>query len=647
MKKLLFVMTCVSMFSLSVWAKSPKSPFDDLSADEIKNVIHIIKDSGKFDSDIRFPVIRQKEPAKALWLKGEANDHRQAYAAIFDFKKSLMTEIVVDLKSEKILSTKDLPGIKPPVLIEEYERARKLVLSNEEWKKAILSRGLKIEDVLVDVWAPGLMRAAELKPGQRLLRGVTYIKKHGKNFYSRPVEGVLATVDLSQNKVISVLDVGAKPIAPMSKEFDEASNGPIDQSLKPLISSQPNGPSYQIDGQEITWSKWKFRYSMDPLQGLQIQQVRFDDGTKERSILYKISLAEMLVPYGDPQKTWSFRNAFDVGEYGLGKTLHPLELGKDVPAIAQLLDVVLSDDLGNEPITIKGVAIYEKDGGLLWKHRNAENGDTDLRKNRQLVMTFMTTIGNYDYGINYIFNLDGTIKIDVQLTGILLAKGTEITQNPCIAGCNPLVEKLVLAPNHQHFFNFRIDFDVDGAAGNTPAEMNVEAIKSRKENPDGNGFAMINTVLATEKNAQRNLHLPTARKWKVFNRESKNSLGHPRGYALMPEESAVPYLTPDNQIRKRAQFINHHAWFTAFNDDEMSAAALFPTTAPMGEGLPKYIANDEKLDGQDVVMWYTFGVTHVPRPEEWPIMNVHHTGFTLMPVNFFSENQGMKVPEKY
>lgn len=644
MKKLLFITTCVLMFSLSVFAHHP---FDDLDADEVKNVIKIIKSSGKFDNDIRFPVIKQNPPAKAAWLKGDVKDYRQAYAAIFDYKKSMMTEIIVDLKSEKILSTKDLPGIKPPVLIEEYERARKLVLANEDWKKAILSRGLKIEDVLVDIWAPGLMSPAEQKPGQRLLRGVTYIKKFGRNFYSRPVEGVLATVDLSQNKVVSVWDLGAKPIAPASKEFDEKSNEPIDTSLKPLISSQPKGASFKIDGQEITWFKWKFRYSMDPLQGLQIHQVRFNDGEKDRTIIYKMALAEMLVPYGDPQKTWSFRNAFDVGEYGIGKTLHPLVSGKDVPSTAQLLDVVLADDLGNDPTTIKGAAIYEKDGGLLWKHRNAENGDTDIRRNRQLVMTFMSTIGNYDYGINYIFNLDGTIKVDVQLTGILLAKGTEATVNPCIAGCNPLVEKNILAPNHQHFFNFRVDFDIDDAKGNTAAEMNVEAIKNKKENPDGNGFAMINTVLETEKKAQRDLHLPTARKWKVFNRESKNSLGHPRGYALMPEESAVPYLIKENQIRKRAQFINHHAWFTAFNDEEMSAAALFPTTAPIGEGLPKYIANDEKLDGQDVVMWYTFGVTHVPRPEEWPMMNVHHTGFAIMPVNFFSENPAMKVPESY
>lgn len=632
------------MFSSSVWAKNP---FDDLDSSEIKKVIKLIKESGKYNDDIRFPVIKQKEPAKAQWLKGEANDHRQAYAAIFDFKKSLMTEIIVDLKNDKILSSKDLPGIKPPVLIEEYERARKLVLVNEDWKKAILSRGLKIEDVLVDIWAPGLMSKAEQKPGQRLLRGVTYVKKFGRNFYSRPVEGVLATVDLSQNKVITVWDLGAKPIAPLSKEFNEAANEPLEQSLKPLITTQPKGPSYKIDGQEITWSKWKFRYSMDPLQGLQIHQVRFNDGEKDRSILFKMSLAEMLVPYGDPNKNWSFRNAFDVGEYGLGKTLHPLEAGKDVPAYADLLDVVLSDDLGNEPITIKGAAIYEKDGGLLWKHRNAENGETDIRKNRQLVMTFMTTIGNYDYGINYIFNLDGTIKVDVQLTGILLAKGTEMTVNPCIAGCNPLVEKNILAPNHQHFFNFRIDFDIDQAAGNTPAEMNVEAIKNRKENPDGNGFAMINTILTSEKNACRNLNIPTARKWKVINRGSKNALGHPRGYALMPEESAVPYLTKDNQIRKRAQFVNHHAWFTVFNDDEISAAALYPTTAPIGEGLPKYIANDEKLEEKDVVMWYSFGVTHVPRPEEWPMMNVHHTGFMLIPVNFFAENQAMKIPEKY
>lgn len=623
-------------------------PFDDLSADEIAAAVKIVRDSGQFSEDVRFPVVKRQEPKKAAWLAGQANDQRQAYLAIFDFKSSVMSEVVVDLKTKKLISNSQMPGIKPPVLAEEYGRARELARADERWRSAMKKRGFDPEKVFLDPWAPGLMSKEEMKPGQRLIRVVSYkVEENGKaakNVYSRPIEGVVVTVDLSKKKVVSVWDVETVPVAEGFKEFGSAAQKQADPPLALLETKMPNGPSFKIDGQEISWRHWKFRYSMDPMQGLQLLHVRFDDHGVERSVAYKLSLAEMLVPYGNSLKTWSFRNAFDVGEYGIGKALHPMVAGQDVPSYATLLDTTVADDLGGPAQMMKGMAIYERDAGLLWKHRNSENGDVDIRRARQLVMTFMTTVGNYDYGVNYVFNLDGSIKVDVQLTGILLSKGTDMERNPCDVGCQPLVEKYVMTPPHQHFFNFRIDLDIDGVK-NRAAEMNVHAIPKGKNNPDGNAFEMVNTVLLSEKKGVRDVDFTSARKWKVFNMDSRNDINHPRGYALMPEETAFPYLHPTSQMRQRAKFIEHQMWFTAYNDDETSGGHRYPTTAPAGEGLPKYVANDDSLDNKDVVMWYTFGVTHIPHPEEWPIMSVHHTGFTLMPLNFFSENPTMALPE--
>lgn len=626
-------------------ASAAKHAFDDLSAEEIAAAVKIVRDTGKFSSDVRFPVVKRQEPKKGDWLSGKAKDQRQAYVAVFDFKSSLMSELTLDLKAKQLLSKKDLPGIKPPLLLEEYDRARQIAKADPRWQQAMKKRGFaNLDDVFLDIWAPGLIRPEENKPGQRLLRGVSY-KKEGKNVYGRPIDGVIVTVDLSQKKVVSVWDIEMPPVAAGSKQFGVDQQTKLDPPLARLESKMPDGPSFKIDGQEISWNHWKFRYSMDPMQGLQLFHVRYVDEGQERSVIYKLSLADMLVPYGIPEKTWSFRAAFDVGEYGLGKTLHPLVAGQDVPMHAALLDTPVADDLGGEAQVIKGAAIYERDAGILWKHRNAENGDTDLRHARQLVVTFMTTIGNYDYGINYIFGLDGSIRVETQLTGILLAKGTAMERNPCDAGCEPLAEKYILTPQHQHFFNFRIDFDIDGAKGNRAAETNVHAIPKGPENPDGNAFELVNTMLTREKNSARDVDFKSARKWKVYNTDSRNALNHPRGYALFPEETAFSYMHPSNQIRQRARFVEHQAWFTAFKDDESSAAHPYPTTAPAGAGLPKYISNNESLNGADVVMWYTFGVTHIPHPEEWPIMNTHRTGFTIQPMNFFSQNPAIGVRE--
>jgi primary-amine oxidase len=234
--------------------------------------------------------------------------------------------------------------------------------------------------------------------------------------------------------------------------------------------------------------------------------------------------------------------------------------------------------------------------------------------------------------------MDGTIHVEPQLTGILLAKGSNLATSPCVSGCKPLVEKNVLAPPHQHFFNFRIDFDIDGATPNRAAEVDVRAVPKGPANPDGNAFEAVVHELLREKDAVRDPNPAAARKWKVFNSKVTNAIGHPTGYALVPAETAVTYLRADNQIRRRARFIEHAAWFTVYHDEELSAAARYPTTAPEGEGLPSHVADNESLRDQDIVMWYTFGVTHVPRPEEWPVMNAYRTGFTLMPMNFFSRN---------
>jgi primary-amine oxidase len=621
-----------------------KHAFDDLSVEEVKRAVDIIRKSGKFDAEVRFPLLRRQDPPKKEWLSGAARDQRLAYAVVFDYKKGLLSEVQVDLGQGKMIDVKERPGSKPPLLIEEYDRAREIVRADKRWQNAMKSRGFEdFDDLFLDVWGPGLVAKEIDLPKRRLLRIMTYTKRKGKNVYSRPIEGVLVTVDLVSKSVVDFLDLGKIPVAEGIREFNREANTPNLPALKPLIIKQDSGPSFKLNGQLVEWAQWKFRFSMDPMRGAQLYHVTYRDGDQDRSVLYKMSLTEMLVPYADPDETWSFRNAFDVGEYGLGKTAHPLKKGEDVPENAVLLDAVIPSDVGAEPAIIPGaVAIFERDAGILWKHRDSESGQTDIRRARELVLMFLTTIGNYDYGISYIFHLDGSIQVEAQLTGILLPKGSSMTKNPCTSGCQSLVEKNIIAPNHQHFFNFRIDLDVDSANGNSAVEEDVVAVAKGTKSPDGNAFIATNRWIKSEKDGKRNYAPDLARKWKVVNLGKPNSLGHMSGYLLKPGETAKPYLHPSSPIRKRAKFVDHPVWFTAYGDGEESGAGNFPTSTAEGEGLPKFISDNQSLHKQDVVLWYTFGVTHVPRPEEWPIMNLQKTGFTLMPVNFFSENPAMK-----
>ena len=636
---------CATLGPSASLAPRAAHPLDDLTPDEIRVATKAVRDSGRFTEGARFPIVMAKEPDKSRLAAGGAVP-RQAMLAVFEPRQGALWEVTVDLPAGRIADAARVPDAQPPILMDEYEELERIVKADDRWKAAMARRGItNLDDVAVDGWAAGVLSPAERQSNLRLMRGLAYYRGGGiQNHYARPIEGVVATVDMSKGVVIEVTDDETPPVASGAQELSEKANAPLRAGLKPLLSQMPEGVSFEVSGQEIRWQNWRFRYSIQAMKGLVLYDVRYEDRGRVRPILHKVALAEMLVPYSDARKSWSFRNAFDVGEYGTGRTAHTLDPLVDVPPHAAFFDGHFATDTG-EPETIeRAAAVYERDGGLLWKHHDEKNEVMHARRARQLVVTFMTTVGNYDYGINYIFHQDGVLDVEVELTGILLAQGSPLERDPCAPSCHAMVERHIVAPPHQHFFSFRVDFDVDGLE-NTPVEANAVAVGPGAANPDGNAFGLAERVLRTEKGAVGHVDHATHRAWKVVNPRVRNDLGHPVGYALVPGVNSAPYLLPDAQMRQRAGFIEHHIWFTRYREGEDSSAGPYPNQGPPGRGLPAWIADDEALEGQDLVAWYTFGVTHFPRPEEWPVMNVTRAGFRIMPVHFFSRNPAMDLPE--
>jgi primary-amine oxidase len=142
----------------------------------------------------------------------------------------------------------------------------------------------------------------------------------------------------------------------------------------------------------------------------------------------------------------------------------------------------------------------------------------------------------------------------------------------------------------------------------------------------------------------RNLNMQTARVWKVVNRSVKNGVGQPVGYALIPEENAVPYAGLESSMRKRAGFLNSQLWVTPYDPAERYAAGEYVSQSHGGDGLVRWVKANRPIDGKDIVLWYTLGVTHVPRSEDWPVMPVVHTGFKLVPTGFFDRNPALDLP---
>jgi primary-amine oxidase len=583
-------------------------------------------------------VLCLNEPPKAAVLAGTGT-RREALAVIYERKTGQTAEAIVDLGARSVQSWKEVSGVQPSFMGEDYEVLLQTVRGNPEWQAAVRKRGITdFEHVQIDPWAGGYFGFPE-EQGKRIFRAVSLYRGTGANAYARPIEGVVAYVDVAARKVLKVVDSGVVPMAPATAEFDEKSV-PQRPAPKPLRVTQPQGAGFDITGHDVRWQNWRFRFGVHPREGLVLYTVGYEDNGRLRSILYRASVSEMFVPYGDPSLGWFFRGVFDEGEYGLGQLMSSLEPGLDAPENATLVDAILADEKGTPRDLRRSIALYERDGGVLWRHTDPDTSKTEARRARELVLSWTATVGNYDYGFNWIFHQDGTLEMDVVLSGIMQTKGVSGSGDHH----NHMVAKNLAAVHHQHFFNFRLDMDIDGPGGNSVAEWNTESMPAGEANRFGNAFVMRETVFHTEREAQRLCNLASSRMWRIFNPSSTNALGEAAGYLLVPGANALPYANSDSYFRRRAGFLSAHLWATPYDPAELNAAGPYIFQNQGGDGLPKWTAANRAIEKQDLVIWYTMGVTHIPRPEEWPIMTTHHAGFKLAPANFFTRNPALNVP---
>jgi len=205
------------------------------------------------------------------------------------------------------------------------------------------------------------------------------------------------------------------------------------------------------------------------------------------------------------------------------------------------------------------------------------------------------------------------------------------------------VDERTYAPFHQHFIVARLDLDVDGAA-NTVYASESEALPISDENPHGLGLVVNNTPLRTEREGRQDYDWHTQRGWKVVNERVRNSLGTPVGYKLVPTGSFPPMLDRSSPVFQRAEVIGHTLWVTPYHQDERWPCGEFPNLSERDSGLPVWTAADRSIADTDVVLWYVFGIHHITRPEDWPVMPVDTVSFWLKPFGFFDRNPSLDVP---
>ncbi len=647
-------------------------PLDPLTAAEISQVAAVLrrdravgprwrfasielrepaKDGGKDQDTERDPGARQHHPGQtaaagnspAADLAGRAavvvcwnRDDGQAYRA------------VVSLAGDAVTAWEHLPGQQPNMTLDEWHECDEMLRGHPQLAAALARRGLTDPArALTDVWAYG---AALVPPRYRGRRAgwsdVWYRGSADGNPYAHHVSGLHPIVDLNQMTLLEIEDnlgpgEAGRPPEVMGEYAPRLLPMPL-REVRPIEISQPEGVSFTLDGQLLSWQNWQLRLGFNYREGLVLYEVGFRDAGRLRSVAHRLSFAEMVVPYRDPTSDHYRRTAFDIGEWGLGFMTASLEHGCDCLGEIRYLDAVVHDSAAEPRVIPRAICIHEEDNGIGWKHVDHVTG-AEVRRARRLVVSFQVTVANYEYLIYWRFYQDGNIECEVRATGVLVTSYFPDGRQPPFG---TLVDQRTYAPFHQHFIVARLDLDVDGR-DNTVYAAQSEALPAGPGDPYGLGLVIRETPLRTETDGQQDYDWRTQKSWKIVNDNVRNGLATQVGYKLVPGGCFPALLDPSSPVAARAAVLGHTLWVTPYRPDERWPCGEFPNLSEADSGLARWTAQDRSIDNTDVVLWYVFGIHHITRPEDWPVMPVDTVSFWLKPFGFFDRNPALDVPPSH
>lgn len=648
---------------------------------------------------------------------------------------------------DRLVEWRRVPGVQPSLTADEYSVAEHAVKASPAVAAALSLRGFTPEQLMVDVWCTGEWLSSGDGPERRLARPLLFVHHRGgdDNGYASPLEGTDVLVDLTLGAVVDVVDKAVVPVPPYDPYSEyiprrmaaaaaeaaatAAANGPPPPPpLSRLEITQPDGPGFTVDGWNVRWANWDLRVGFNPREGLTLHDLAFTDFDRSsggspggvgvgvgarRPVVHRASVSEMIVPYGSPfDPSWR-KCAFDAGEDGLGVNANSLTRGGgggggggeggaasstaattiagcDCLGHIYYWDAHMVGSGGGVETVPNAICMHEEDDGLLWKHTDWRSGEAVSRRSRRLVLSFITTVANYEYAFYWHLYLSGTIELEVKLTGIISCDvsptlpplspplpapagggsasgssgsngggGGPATVAAAAAAGKPEAAALFgvpVAPGlsgvvHQHFFNVRLDMAVDGGApeGSALYEMNVGRPAPSDDgdddyDPHGNAFRHTETLLETEGDARRQCSSLSSRAWKVASLAHRNRMGTPCAYRLVPGGNTRPHAAPDSFLMRRAGFLRHQLWATEHRPGELHSSGPYPNQRSGDDGLSIFSRPENRLTGKRIVLWYTLGVTHVPRAEDWPVMPVQKCGFHLEPDNFFDRNPTIRLP---
>ena len=608
-----------------------RHPLEPLTGEEVEAAARLTRAAHDLGPGMRFETIVLEEPPP-----DPPDPGRRAFVATYDTITGNLYEAVVALDQGAVVSWTHRPGARPRIAADEFMVAEQRVKQDPAFVAALARRGITdLSLVCVDPWSSGVFD--EDIHHHRLIQCFIWVRSRPfDNQFAHPVEGLTAFVDLDAQAVLRIEDRVLVPVPAAEANYAARFRDTWRTDLKPIEIVQPEGPSFIVDGHAVAWCGWNFRIGFTPREGVVLHDVR----VLGRPVLRRAAIAEMIVPYGSPHGAHPRKNAFDCGEYGLGALANSLTLGCDCLGVIRYFDGVTNRTDGSAHVIPNAICLHEEDTGILWKHSDFRTNVIEVRRGRRLVVSFIATVGNYEYGFYWHLYLDGTIEMEVKLTGIINTAGLVPSE-----GLDHATE---IAPGlighiHHHVFSAKLDMEVDGPE-NTVVETDTVLDPPGPANPWHNGFRAVETPLLTELAAIRDPDERRLRSWRVVNRTKRGPTGLHPGYRLVAHSAMHAMAGPGSQVERRGGFATHALWVTPTRADERWPAGDYVNQSADGQGLPAYVAGNRSVADTRITLWHSFGHHHIVRPEDHPVQPVVTCGFKLQPVAFFTQNPTLDIP---
>ncbi|KAF2135633.1 uncharacterized protein K452DRAFT_303404 [Aplosporella prunicola CBS 121167] len=541
--------------------------------------------------------------------------------------------------------------------LSEFDTLVDVCKASPEFQKAVAEFNIPEGfEVVVEPWPYGGLDLED--ENRRYFQGLIFAQdtrsgNPDSNFYAYPFP-LIPIMDAHNREIIRIdrLATGGKGDSITGKTHNKAvidhcttseyvpellPNG-TRKDLKALNVVQPDGPSFKVSNESLVeWQKWRFRVSFNPREGAVLHDVHYDG----RSVLYRMSISEMTVPYADARPPFQRKQAFDFGDGGAGNCANNLALGCDCLGVIKYFDGVIVEADGEAKVLPNVICLHEQDNGIGWKHTNWRTGRAVVVRSRELVVQFIITLANYEYVFAYKLDQAGGITLEVRATGIVSVVNIDPGKT---SDYGNVVNPGALAQNHQHIFCARIDPAIDGHENTVIQEESHSVPMNPTTNPRGNFYEVRQTPI--KQSTWADAAPQHNRIFKIVNPSKTNRIsGKPVGYKFTPPATQLLLADPNSVQSQRAAFAQHHVWVSKYKDDELYAGGRFTMQSRKEvDGVADAVARNDDVENNDVVVWSVFGLTHNPRVEDWPVMPADIFQVMIRPADFFEANPSIDVP---